>query len=65
MQKHIGYHYKNSDLCAQNEHERIMFEYDNPYGYNFGATTKKESSASFAATLPRNSVNRTLLAKKR
>ena len=34
MQKHINYHYKSSDLMMQNEYERILFEYDNPYDYD-------------------------------
>ena len=65
MQKHINDHYKCTDLMQENEYERILFEYDNPYGYNLGSNSKRTIDYENMINCPRNSVNRDLLAKKR
>lgn len=49
----------------ENEYERILFEYDNPYGYNLGSNSKRTIDYENMINCPRNSVNRDLLAKKR
>ena len=65
MQKHINYHYKSSDLMMQNEYERILFEYDNPYDYNLGSNSKKTIDYENLINNPRNIVNPGIITKKR
>lgn len=65
MQKHLDYHYKNSCLTASGEYERIIFEYDNPYGHNLGSDLKRKIDYESMVNCPRNSVNREIVSKKR
>lgn len=65
MQKHVNYHYKCSDLNPTGEYERVLFEYDNPYGFNFGSNSKRTYDYESMVICPRNSVNREILNKKR
>ena len=38
----IDYYYKGYDISNKNKLERLVMEYDNPYGYNFFATTRRK-----------------------
>ena len=38
---HNAYYYKGYDVTNKNRFERLAMEYDNPYGYNFLANTRR------------------------
>ena len=41
MDKKSSYFYKGFDITSNNRLERIMYEYQNPYGYNLESNSKR------------------------
>ena len=38
----LDYYYKGYDISNKNNLERLAMEFDNPYGYNFGANCRRK-----------------------
>lgn len=50
MARNIDYFYKGYDITNKNKMERVLMEWQNPYGYNFEANNRRIIDYNFLAT---------------
>lgn len=50
MARNIDYFYKGYDITNKNKMERVLMEWQNPYGYNFDTNNRRVIDYNFLAT---------------
>ena len=50
MLKFSNYYYKGYDILNKNRLEKLMFEYNNPYGYNLDSNEKRYIDYDYVVT---------------